>query len=676
MRAIPITPSVYNGNLPVTAGQINQDMYTYDGTYFAAQGVMFHANKPCAHEAYTQFGVLSKSSPNGTWFTFGGARGNAISILDTSALFGVGADFPGTQATYHSVGVTTPGSSGIPGQRGGWVLMFQTMPWNATSGSPSAVGAGWAQIASGTTTSVIRQNIGTIQQGNTAHKTCAFAIDLFPITNLTGPFAPSVLVADPNSTQFTVVSNTAPNSVGQTPRFTQFWAACDQNNGATVTTIPSPQTVFTNSTPISHQLLNNTINQTLTLLNYPPVLNVSANLSQTIPTSSVTKVQYGAAQIIDTYHSWNSSTHTYTVPLSGVYFVHANIVFGIQSVSGNFQCGLTVNGSNINGPNYPPAMTGNKIQTAVAITRMLDLQAGDTVSAFAFTTQASGTSLSNVYYTRLIMVWLNVISASSGLTWTPPDVHGELLAAGTPPGTGTGQLVPIFNSKIANDLNFVLNKPYLLASQHTAQTGLANTTFVTINMDTISGPIHASVGDNYSGWDSTNHRYTAKVAGWYMAVGEFSMAPNASTAGTLAAALNVPSSGGLAPPAGALGPPDWYQELIPVTSGNPSAATALGLYYLNPGEYIQPQVQWINASGTFSTSVSSFNSTFSVLWICNLGACDHTPAARPVFRSLRRRFFRRECLHHPRERAGLLPDDAQHHGAQRLHQPGRGRVRL
>lgn len=614
---MPVSPSVYLGNIPVSAGQLNQDLYSYDGSYFAAQGTMFHANRPTAHEAYTEATLTGKTSPNGTWVTYGRFMGEAISILDTSALFGVGADFPGTQATYQTLGVTAPGSSGIAGQRGGWTLMFHTMTNNTFSATPCALGAGWAQLSAGTSASVIRQNCGVIQAGNTLHKSCAFAVDLFPVTDMTGAYAPSALIADPNSTNFTVASNTAPNSVGQTPRFTQIWCSCDQGNGATVSTIPAPQTTFTTTTPISHQLLNNTINQTLTLLNYPPVLNVSANLSQTIPSSTVTKIQYGASQLIDTYHAWNTSSHTYTVPVSGIYFVHANIIFGIGSTSGQYQCGLTVNGTNYFGPNYPPAMTNGKIQTAVAITRMLDLNAGDTVSAFGYNTQSGGTSLSNVFYTRLIMVWFNAISSSSGLTWTPPDVHGQLLQAGTAPGTGAGQLVPLFNAKIANDLNFLLNKPYLLSRQTTAQSGLANTTFSTITMDTVSGPIHSSTGDNYSGWDSGNHRYQAKVAGWYLAVGEFSMAPNASTAGTLVAALNVPSSGGLSAPSGALGPPDWYQELVPVTTGGPSAATALGLYYLNVGETIQPQIQWINASGTYSTSVSSFNSTFNVLWICN-----------------------------------------------------------
>ena len=616
---MPVTPSVYQGLVPVTAGQLNQDLFSYDGSYFAAQGTMFHANRPVAHEAYVKPTLTGKTSPNGTWVTYGRFLGEAISIVDTSALFGTGADAPGTQATYQTLGVTAPGSSGIPGQRGGWTLMFHTMTGEVFTGSAgsSALGAGWAQLSAGTATSTIKQNAGIIQAGNTLHRNCAYAIDLFPITNQTGLFAPSALIADPNSTNFTVVSNTAPNSVGQTPRFTQIWCACDQNNGQTVATVPTPQVTFTSTTPITHTLLNNTINQSLALLNYPPVLNVSSAISQTIPTSAVTKVQLGAGQLIDTYHAWNTSTHTYTVPLTGVYFVHANIIFGIQSTSGSYQCGLTVNASNINGPNYPPAMTNGKIQTAVGITRMLDLNAGDTVSVFAFNTQASGTSLSNVYVSRLVMVWFNAISSSSSLAYTPPDVHGTLFNAGTPPGIAAGQLVPLFNKYIGNDLNFLLNKPYLLSRQTVQQTALANTTFVTINMDTVNGPIHSSIGDNYGGWDAANHRYKAPVAGWYMALGEFSMVPNASTAGTLVAALNVPSSGGLAPASGAQGPPDWYQELVPVTSGNPSAATALGLYYLLPGETIQPQVQWINASGTFSTSVTSFNSTFSVLWVCN-----------------------------------------------------------
>ncbi len=612
---MPVTPSLYQGNIPVTAGQLNQDMFSYDGSYFAAQGTFFHSNRPVAHEAFVSHNILPKSSPTGTWLTYGGALGNGISIVDTSALFGVGADTPGTQATYRTLGVTAPGSSGLPGRRGGWTLMFHTMTHDTFTGTPCALGAGWAQFAGTTTT--IKQNCGIIQAGNTGHHSCAYAIDLFPVTGVTGPFSPSALVADPNSTAFTVVSNTAPNSVGQTPRFTQIWCACDQNNGQTVATIPSPATVFTSSTPITHTLLNNTVNQTLALLNYPPVLNVSSAISQTIPTGAVTKAQLGAGQLIDTYHGWSTANHQYTVPLPGVYFVHANIIFGITSTSGQYQAGITVNGVNYFGPNYPPAMTNGKMQTAVGITRMLDLNAGDTVSAFALNTQAAGASLSNVYYSRLIMVWFNAISTASNLAWTPPDVTGYLLQAGMAPGTGPGQLVPTFNAKFANDLNFLLNKPYLLSRQATAQTSLANTTWQTIFMDTVSGPVHASVGDNYGGWDAANHRYKAPVPGWYMAIGEFSMVPNASTAGTLAAALSVPVSGGLTAPSGSQGPPDWYQQLVPVTTGGPSAATALGCYYLNAGETITPQVQWLNASGTFATSVSNFNSSFAVLWLCN-----------------------------------------------------------
>ena len=37
---MPITASSFPSSLPITAGQLNQNMYTYDGSYFAAQGVL------------------------------------------------------------------------------------------------------------------------------------------------------------------------------------------------------------------------------------------------------------------------------------------------------------------------------------------------------------------------------------------------------------------------------------------------------------------------------------------------------------------------------------------------------------------------------------------------------------------------------------------------------------
>lgn len=607
---MPIAPSTYLSNIPLSAGQLNQDMYSYDGTYFAAQGVMFHANRPICHESYTLDNTVGTNPVGTAWVAFGGVIGDGLSIVDTSALYGVGCDFPGAQATYRSQGVTAPGSSGIAGSRGGWTLMAAFVTMGGFSGTPCSMGAGWSFVGAS------NQHAGVIQQGNTAHVNCSFVVDLININNLSSALCSTVLGVDPNSTKGVIASNTAPNSVGQTPRFEQIWMTTNQGTHGTVSTIPGTIANFTTTTSITNTLLNNSIQQSLTLLNYPPSLQVTAGLSQTIPTSTVTKVQYGSAQTLDNYLGWSGTNHQYIVPLTGVYFCHSNIVFGIGATSGTFQCGFTVNGTNYNGPNYPAANTNGKIQTATAVTRMLDLNAGDTISTFAFNTESGGVSLSNVYYSRMVVCWMASIT-NSGLTYTAPDVTGFLWQAGTSPGTASGQLVPLFNSKIANDLNFLVQRPYLLSYQATAQTSLANTQWTPATMDTVKGLVHGSQGDNYGGWSSANHNYVAQVSGWYLAVSEVSISTTSTsaTAGTLVAGIYCPVSGGHTAPSFAQGPPDWYQEMVPAQSGGPSAATSVGMYYLLAGETIQPQIQWINASGTFNTSVTSFNSTFSLVWL-------------------------------------------------------------
>src|ERR1700743_612509 len=111
---MPIQPSTWVANVPVSAGQLNQDLYTYDGSYFSANGVMFHSNRPICAEAFiVQTPVFS--SPSGTWTKWGGGQGQGLAIVDTSALFGIGCDSPGQGAYFRSQGVTAVGSSGTPG---------------------------------------------------------------------------------------------------------------------------------------------------------------------------------------------------------------------------------------------------------------------------------------------------------------------------------------------------------------------------------------------------------------------------------------------------------------------------------------------------------------------------------------------------------------------------------
>jgi hypothetical protein len=596
-------------------------MYTYDGSYFAANGIMFHSNRPSCHEAYVKATGVS-SSPNGTWIQFGGIAGEALSIVDTSALFGGGCDAPGAGAKYESAGVTAIGSSGQPGIRGGWVLMINSTGVNTFSGNPCALGAGWFLG------NQQRQVVGSLQVGSTVYDNCAIAIDLLNVlpaaTSANTFYQPGVLASDPASKKLTVAANTAPNTWGETPRFSQ--VLCGVSTlGTTVAAVPSPQSTFTSNTPITSTLMNNTVQQSLALLNNPPMLNLGAALLTTLPNNTATVVPYSNATLIDNYNGFNNTTHTYTVPLSGVYFCHANNIFSASLATGNCASGffITPVGSTVAttmwGGNY--STTANaRVNNGCPITRVLDLSAGDKIQAFAYQNSGGSSTMGNAYWSHLILVWMAALSPpSTSLTWTPPDVHGQLFHAGYPPGTASTQLVPLWNAKVANDLNFLINKPYMMAYQTTNQTGLSANTFHTVTMNTLGGMVHGSGvydADNYNGWSAATSQYFAKVAGWYLVTCETGLTPNSTTAGSIVAGIANATSGTIANAASQS--VDWYQHMVSVTGPGPSAPLASSLYYLLPGEWVSPQVMWQpnSGSGTTSTDVTNFNSNFSVIWIC------------------------------------------------------------
>lgn len=626
---MPITPSTWASNIPVTAGQLNQDMYTYDGTYFAAQGVMFHANRPTSHAAYIAASSVT-TSPNGQWIQYGGINGEGLSILDSSALFGIGCDSPGDTAKYESAGVTANGSSGIPGVRGGWTLFFHTITTNTfTSTSTAAIGAGWflgdQQL----------QDVGCIQPGSATYDNAAIAIDLIEIytapTSAGTYYQAAVLGADPSSKKLTVAANTAPNTWGETPRYSQIWCGV-YSGGQTVSAVPGTIATFTSTTPITATLLNNSIQQPFNLLNYPPMVNQSNEFGGVVANNTATTLPFSNGTLaFDSYSGFNATTSTYTVKLPGVYFCHANTIFATALTSGACASGFNVTPSGgsqnlIWGGRY--GACGGKTNTAASVTRVLDLGAGDTIKAFCWQDSGGSSSLSTNYLSRFVMVWMGALAPPStnyAGTYTPPDVHGEWFHAGYAPGTGATQLVPLLNAKVQNDINFLINRPYMITYQSTAQTGLSANVWHSVTMNVPGGPIHGNAvydGDNYNGWSAATNSYVAQVAGWYLCTAEVGLTPNATTAGSIVAGFSNATSGGIANNAtistGATTSTDWYQHMVSVTANGPTAPLACSLYYLLPGESVSPMVMWQpnTGSGTTSTDVTLFNSSFSAIWIC------------------------------------------------------------
>ena len=347
-------------------------------------------------------------------------------------------------------------------------------------------------------------------------------------------YIPSIFCNDPGSANKSSVVNTT-NTNGFTPRIMQVWAGVT-NNGSTVSTVPAPQTSWTTASTVSSTGFTNTIQNTLNLLNYPPMLSVPQQITQSITATVNTVIAFTSSPAVDNYNSFNTGTSTVTIKLSGIYFCHARINWSGSQTTGTRLAGFVVNGTHIFGGNYPAVPTGNG--TGVSITRMLDLNAGDTVQVFGLSsvsTSLNSTGSAN----KWDLIWMCPSGAVPVSGLTPPDVYGFRFAAGTP----AAQLPSLFQSKLGNDLNFILYRPYLTVYQSVAQTGLPNNTFESITMNQVQGPIHGTLGDNYGGWNAGSNYYAAPVAGWYLVVAEYSMAVQTTGTMSLGACVLNPTSG-------------------------------------------------------------------------------------------------------------------------------------
>ena len=491
-------------------------------------------------------------------------------------------------------------SSNVSASAGGWALMWNFADAAAFGSTSSAVGPAWYNSVSALV------SFGGPVQGNTGTFTAFFVLDLLPASQL---YYPAVDLYD--STGDTNIVHATGDASGFTPRFGSVWVGV-QNSGATVAALPSPQTSWTAATQVSSSGLSSTIQDTLNFLNYPPMFRTYQQLSTSIPNTTVTAVPLAAISSangdVDSYSAWKGATSTYTVPISGVYLAHAMVEWSINS-TGNRQCGLIINGTDYYGPNYKAATSGSA-GTSSTFTRLLDLEAGDTVQVFAY--QTSGGSLAlpgGTGWQRLVLTWLGSLGTPSQ-NWDPPDTSFRW-AAGTP----GDQLPAQFTTHIGNDLSFLMQRPYLLSYQAAAQTGFSQNTYHPVTMDTVAGLIHGSTGDNYGGWSSANHWYVAPVPGWYLVVGEVSLTvPTSTSTCAVGGCVYCPTSGGVA----GVNSPDGFTYYFPPTAGgsHPPAATIIGIYYLQTGEYIYPGVIGENyASGSFGTSVTNFNSTFGVIWL-------------------------------------------------------------
>lgn len=580
---------------------------------------MFHSNRPLMCETYQSTVTSLAASKGGSYVIQGGVVGDGISIIDTAALYGSGSDGPGQFAAFRSSGAVAPGSAGVAGELGGWQLLFAFTPFGKFSGTTNTYGIIWSLAANVKATSNPLTDIGCMQPGSTTHDNCGFAVDLVQRTP-SAPnqvYSPGIFLVDPSSTPNTLTVNTA-STCGETPRFCEIWMGVCNGNGATAPSIPVPLPSVGTTTTLSSATLNTSVGSVFTLLNNPPLLNVQLQSSGAITANTIVQVPFTVTPQVDNYSKFNVTTGQYTVPLSGNYLLHANVIYATNWNVGQGVVGFSVASSVYWGGSYNATPTAAQ-NTGISATKVLDLHAGDVVEVVTETSTTSNFGTANV--SHFIMSWLTPINTSTQ-SWTPPDVTGFQFVAGNPPGAGTGNLVTLLNTKLANDVNFLLNRPYCTVHQTSTQTALSVNAWHPVTMQSTVGLVHGGVGDNYAGWSSANNNYVAPVSGWYLAVGEFNAATitTANSYNALIAGFSVPTSGGVTSPTSGGAPPDWFQHLL---VGNgwtfPTGATAMNVYYLLAGETIAPAAQYQSGTATtWATDVThGFDSHFNVIWMSN-----------------------------------------------------------
>jgi hypothetical protein len=610
---VPVPPFPFAPRAPVASQVLNKNLYSYDGSGFGANGILFHAHRPVLAEALTASPSMIKDT-TGYWNWIQGTPGlpvagtAAFSVLDTAALFGLGSDSPGVTADYHFI-PQAAGSAGSAATTGGWYLTCQFTSAPAFASNVSALGAG--MYAGGTLLHLYAQ--GAMQRGNNAVDSLAPYVDLFNSvdSNANSLWLPGAFFADASGTAVTMPVDSGDTS-GISPRAMWAWC-CVSTGGGTVSSFPAPQATWTAASAVSSTALNQQIGNTLSFLNRPPVLKANQFLATNISNNTVTSVPLTSVAI-DTYLGFSGGT--YTVQMPGVYLVSCTVPFA-SSGSGQRYAGVKVTTGGVTtsyqGPSYINVNTGG-VTTCMSL-RLLDLAPGDAVTPVCWQNSGGTLGLSVAYDTRMIVAWLGGTTASGTTnTWTAPGTSFHWTA-----GIPGSQLPALFTQHIGNDLNFLLGRPYWLTTQTSAQSGFGNNTWQRITMDTVGGIQHSSSvsGDNYGGWVSgSRNAYVAQVPGWYLVTGEiFTTIPNQTSSCQIIAAIGCSTSGGV-PPAFS---PDWYQAVFPVIStGVPQPGACMaGIYYLNPGEYVYPMMNASNfTSSTWGTSVSNVRSHFCGIWMC------------------------------------------------------------
>jgi hypothetical protein len=586
---MPTDPHSWNDDQDyLTAWLLNNDLACYSGKEFYPTGINFHARRPLYKSAANvSVGNLVTSGSWGQMYQNTGPSNQAIITCDTGNVFASWMD----PYVTGNVNLRINAGGGQHGVQGGLLLLSGFSLWPAMSFGYYGAGLG---NANGST----EFSDGTFQGSNDTFQGCAMVMD---ITNANNANRIALLGFNNSGGSVGPASTVNIDGSGAASRLHARWASVYPGNGFKVSAVPDPFTNWTSATELNATFLNGStgLRDVLRYLNMPPLLKVVTTNTQSLNANTFNTVSLGNPTY-DTYGGWLPTESAYVVPLTGLYLVHGQVT--TSNFSGELRAGISVNNHTYWGPR---ALMPGSGPGSAAKTQIFALQGGDQVNLIAW--PSASATLSGTYQSKLILTQVGTIGPPA-IAVSLPDTSYRW-AAGT-----AGPLHGLFNAHIANDLTFLINRPYLLSYQTTVQTGIAQNAATTVIMDTAGGIVHGETGtnaDNYSGFNTSTGVYTAQKAGWYLAVWEvFLNNPSLTVNPSVAAAIQPVPNG--------LVSWDTYQRQNMAISGQYPGAAGVSAYYLRAGDTIMPGVITGNSSaGTISTAVNTniINSHFELVWL-------------------------------------------------------------
>ena len=602
---MPVQPRNWVPNTYVSAQYLNNDLYSYvPYNAHAPNGVLFHSMPPM------KVGWLLVSGVNVT--SAAAAGGSTTELTDTSPSVNHWGTYVNTESMFAGYNGATQGmlTGSVAGADGDSVNF-------ATSLAPAYLGLGIYLVfshlaiapvtnATGYVSAGIEETGLTVhirggsQLGSTTQINQAYCADIVT-TSVGNPVWINLesIVQDSSANSYAAESNA--NPVSTTCRVGYLWIGVG-NTYSTPPAVSLPSTLTTWVTASSANL-NQYVSAVLEFMNNRPVNRVATPQTGSVAVSTLTALNF-SSNTNDNYSGYSVTTHKYTVPVTGVYLAHVMTEFS-DAAAGQRRVGVQINGTlNLYGPATSSASGSGFIRPQM--TRLLDLNQGDTVQGICTTLTNAGT-LSGIGGMQI--VWMGSQSTVSNLAYTIPDVNFRWTA-----GVEDQALVNLFNSHLGNDLAFLMNRPYFLGYQTTAQTALPNGTAEILQMQSATGRVHGTVGDNYGGWASgaSNH-YTAKVPGWYLVVMGGFQVPGTTVPYVCQAGFNGQDSLG-----GSFTVTVVQQQTSTNNGGTtlPPGADGLMVIYLNTGDEVWPQYTQLNGAATYATSVvTGCESHFGLVWI-------------------------------------------------------------